>query len=187
MNLLNGDNISGATSTNLTINAVSYSDDGTYSVVVTNLAGTVTSSNATLAVIFQFNPLVGNVTTVAIGQEHCLALRSDGSVWSWGNNQAGQMGNGAADVFPLRVSGVSNVVSLAAGLNDSLAVEATGRLGLGTNDEGQLGNGFNTNSPTPCRSRGRDTHQCDCGERGDQPSLALLANGRVMAWGRFRV
>ena len=185
INLLNGDNISGATSTNLTINAVSYSDDGTYSVVVTNLAGTVTSSNATLAVIFQFNPLVGNGATVAIGQEHCLALRSDGSVWSWGNNQAGQMGNGAANcVFPLRVSGVSNVVGLAAGWNHSLAVEANGTVWTwGTNDGGQLGNGFNTNSPTPIQAGAGVLTNAIAVSGGMSHSLALLANGRVMAWG----
>jgi alpha-tubulin suppressor-like RCC1 family protein len=154
-------------------------------VVVSNPAGTVTSSNATLAVIFQFNPLVGNATTVALGQEHSLALRSDGSVWSWGINQTGQMGNGVAgSAFPLRVSGVSNIVSLAAGWNHSLAVGSNGMVwAWGTNDGGQLGNGFNTNSPTPVQAGAGILTNAIAVSGGMSHSLALLANGRVMAWG----
>ena len=50
-NLVNGGKVSGATTNFLSITSVSDSDAATYSVIVTNLAGSVTSSNATLAVI----------------------------------------------------------------------------------------------------------------------------------------
>ena len=50
-NLLNAGRISGATNSTLTITSVSDSDAGVYSVIVTNLAGGATSSNATLTVI----------------------------------------------------------------------------------------------------------------------------------------
>src|SRR5207253_8693264 len=49
--LSNGGNVSGATSTNLTVAAVSQSDVANYSVVVSNTAGSVTSPIATLTVI----------------------------------------------------------------------------------------------------------------------------------------
>ena len=50
-NLANGGNISGATTNTLTITGISDSDAGTYSVVLSNSDGSVTSSNATLTVI----------------------------------------------------------------------------------------------------------------------------------------
>ncbi|MGO8837239.1 MAG: choice-of-anchor tandem repeat GloVer-containing protein [Limisphaerales bacterium] len=50
-NLVNGGNVSGATSSTLTLNNVSMSDAGIYSVVITNLYGSVTSSNAILTVL----------------------------------------------------------------------------------------------------------------------------------------
>jgi titin len=50
-NLSNGSNVSGATTTNLTLTRVSQSDVANYSVVITNTSGSVTSSNATLTVI----------------------------------------------------------------------------------------------------------------------------------------
>ena len=50
-NLTDNSNISGSATSNLTINAVSPTNVGTYSVVITNIAGTVTSSNALLTII----------------------------------------------------------------------------------------------------------------------------------------
>ena len=51
VNLVNGANISGANTPNLTISNVSFTDAGSYTVVVSNAAGTVTSAAATLTVI----------------------------------------------------------------------------------------------------------------------------------------
>jgi uncharacterized repeat protein (TIGR03803 family) len=62
-NLVNAGRISGATNSTLTITSVSDSDAAVYSVTVTNLAGSATSSNATLTVI---DPPV--ITTQPLGQ-----------------------------------------------------------------------------------------------------------------------
>src|SRR5439155_13513571 len=47
----------------------------------------------------------GGVKAVAGGGSHSLALRIDGTVWAWGSNQAGQLGNGttADSATPLQV------------------------------------------------------------------------------------
>src|SRR5690606_20042481 len=54
---------------------------------------------------------------VVTGAEHTLALKSDGTVWSWGNNAYGQLGIGsnANHTIPVPVSSLSGVSAIAAG------------------------------------------------------------------------
>lgn len=123
-----------------------------------------------------------NTLGISSGQYHALVLRSDGSVWSWGTNQFGQLGTGVSNsVFPIRVSGINGIVGIGAGWNHSLA--AGGSVwSWGTNDSGQLGNGVTgTSSATPVQVFGITNAIAVSG--GQSHSLALLASGRVMAWG----
>jgi len=95
----------------------------------------------------------GQMTTLAIsaGDSDALALRSDGSVWSWGTNQFGEMGisNLTCNYYPMRVVGVSNVSKISAGEVHSLAIETNGTVwAWGDNSGGELGN-TNGNSPVP--------------------------------------
>src|SRR3989442_5378246 len=88
-----------------------------------------------------------NLTTLMVraGERHGLVVRSDGSVWAWGTNTAGQLGQSSSSVsyspFPLRVTSISNATGVAAGQYHSLALLKDGRVfAWGTNDQGQLGN-----------------------------------------------
>jgi alpha-tubulin suppressor-like RCC1 family protein len=49
-------------------------------------------------------PGLTGVTAVAVGWLHVLALRDDGTVWAWGSNQNGQLGDGTAVLVPATVS-----------------------------------------------------------------------------------
>jgi alpha-tubulin suppressor-like RCC1 family protein len=93
-----------------------------------------------------------NVTAIAAGGDYSLALLSDGTVRAWGDNEAGQLGNGTttnSDV-PVAVSGLSNVVAIAAGEEHSLALLANGTvMAWGANGQGQLGVGTTT-GPEAC-------------------------------------
>lgn len=127
----------------------------------------------------------GQMTTlgIAAGQSQALALRSDGSVWTWGTNQVGEMGisNLTGSYYPLRIPGLTNVTGIAAGWQHSLAVEGNGTVWTwGTNNGGQLGNG-NSNSAVPVQVSGITNAVAVSG--GFAHSLALLANGQVLAWG----
>jgi len=86
---------------------------------------------------------LSGVTQIAAGGRHSLALKSDGTVWAWGRNADGQIGNtGCADhcASPVQVSGLSNVVRIAAGGDHSLAVKGDGTIwAWGLNNVGQLG------------------------------------------------
>ncbi|MCI5604895.1 MAG: hypothetical protein MR413_04525, partial [Clostridia bacterium] len=97
----------------------------------------------------QANKLV--VPMVAAGTDHILALKSDGTVWSWGKNDKGQLGNGATNsteypakiIFPTNADGTEvKFMAISAGNKFSVAVSTTGDVYTwGWNEYGQLGNG----------------------------------------------
>jgi alpha-tubulin suppressor-like RCC1 family protein len=82
---------------------------------------------------------------------HSVALKSDQTVYVWGSNISGQIGNGTTTHtnIPTIVSGVSGVSEIASGGRHVLAKKSDGTLwAWGMNYAGQLGDG--TNSPTGC-------------------------------------
>ncbi len=94
------------------------------------------------------NALSG-VTAIAGGYLHSLALKNDGTLWAWGANYAGQLGNGTSNDsnVPIQVSALSGVTAIAAGGEFSLALRNDGTVwGWGRNVDGQLGTGIHTDS-----------------------------------------
>jgi alpha-tubulin suppressor-like RCC1 family protein len=91
-----------------------------------------------------------NVTAIAAGDSFSLFLKTDGSLWGMGNNDAGQLGDGTTNnvAAPEEIV-ASNVVAIAAGEYFSLFLKADGSLwGMGDDVYGQLGDGiFATNAP----------------------------------------
>lgn len=92
------------------------------------------------------------ITGVAGGGDYSLFLRSDGSVWAAGENDAGQLGDGtySATNLPQKIAG-SGVTAIAAGSSHSLFLKADGSLwGMGDNSIGELAQNSNlteTNVP----------------------------------------
>lgn len=66
-----------------------------------------------------------NVANVSAGSQHSLAVKSDGTVWAWGRNDHGQLGDGTntSRFTPIQPSGLSNIISVSGGSNHSLAIE----------------------------------------------------------------
>jgi len=123
-------------------------------------------------------------TQVAAGQHHTLALQANGSLWAWGNNFYGQLGNATntgantANPSPAQVAGT--YTRLAAGLGHSLALQATGSLyAWGDNAASQLGTGSGAPSATPTQVPGTYVQLA----AGASHGLALQANGGLWAWG----
>src|SRR6185295_1927624 len=86
------------------------------------------------------------VTAAAAGGYHGLALKSDGTVWSWGTDFYGATGNGVGvSTFsqPVQVQNLSDVVGVAAGDTQSFVILSDGSAkAFGYNSYGQLGLGF---------------------------------------------
>jgi alpha-tubulin suppressor-like RCC1 family protein len=104
---------------------------------------------------------LGNVTAISEGYGHCLALKSDSTVFAWGDDSDGQCNVPA---------GLSNVVAIAAGGYHSLALKSDGTVvGWGYNAYGQAyGGGLSGVAAISA---------------GALHSLVLMSNGTVRAWG----
>jgi len=112
--------------------------------------GTNTDSNVPVSV-----SNLGDIKSVEGGCFHSLALKTDGTVRSWGNGAGGQLGNGTSGSgtysnVPVTVSNLSGVKAIAAGSNHGLALLDDGKVrAWGYNAYGQLGDGTNTSKNTP--------------------------------------
>jgi alpha-tubulin suppressor-like RCC1 family protein len=93
------------------------------------------------------------VTQIAAGIDDSFALRSDGTVWAWGINDHGQLGDGTTvnRDSPVRVPGLAGIKKIFAGYETSYAIRTDGSvLAWGNNVSGLLGNGTATGfSATP--------------------------------------
>ena len=92
----------------------------------------------------------GGFVQVATGRFHGIALASDGSVWTWGDNDDGAIGDGTttARLTPVKVA--TGFVKVAAGDHHNLAVKADGTVwAWGNNEDGQLGDGTTTRRLAP--------------------------------------
>jgi len=89
---------------------------------------------------------------ISLGYHHALVLRGDGTVWSWGRNVEGQLGDGTftGRSTAVQVTGLSDIVWIEAGEYHSLALDKDGVLyAWGRNTYGRLGDGTTDNSNVP--------------------------------------
>ena len=122
--------------------------------------------------------------TLAGGENHSLAVKSDGSVWAWGDNTYGQLGTGTttSSTTPVQVSGLSGATAVAAGDISSAALKSDGSVRTwGYNGDGELGNGTTTSTSSPVQVSGLSgVTQLAA---GNYHVLALKSDGTVVAWG----
>ncbi|RKG48667.1 kelch-like protein [Corallococcus sp. AB011P] len=120
----------------------------------------------------------------AAGDHHTLALKQDGTVWAWGSNGYGQLGDGTTTnrLTPVQVQGLTGVVALTADGAHSLALKHDGTVwAWGYNGKGQLGDGTLTTQFTPVQVQGLTGVAAL--SAGADHTLALKHDGTVWAWG----
>lgn len=156
--------------------------------------GTTTSTSLPVAVD-RSGILAGKtVASIAAGQDHLLALCTDGTLVAWGNNRRGKLGNGttldAPSPVAVDISGLlsgKSVVDLAAGDSHSLVRCSDGTVAAwGSNQRFQLGNGSNLASRVPVAvnfstiSAGKTLASVSAGRNHN---LARFRDGTLAAWG----
>jgi alpha-tubulin suppressor-like RCC1 family protein len=137
---------------------------------------------------------ISEVTEISAGSRFALALLSDGTVRSWGNNSYGELAHGESNSsVPVTVNGLpGGVVAIAAGALTGYALLANGTvMAWGGNEAGQLGQGESTGphacekgspcSRTPVLVQGLSNVIAIAS--GGRYLLALRADGTVMIWG----
>jgi len=158
--------------------------------------GTTTSSSVPIAV----QGLSRKIRAVSMGSHTGYALASDGTVWSWGNNDVGELGNGTCcgqSSTPVQVVGLggsgklTGVSAISGGGRHCLALRSDGTVvAWGLNFDsvyrnsyfGQLGSNVQANSSVPTQVVGGLSH-IKAIAAGTWHSLALRDDGTVWAWG----
>jgi alpha-tubulin suppressor-like RCC1 family protein len=134
-------------------------------------------------------PPLSHVTAIAAGQGHNLALKDDGTVWAWGLNLVGQLGDGTTieRLTPVQVGvpPLSGVTAVAGGNNHSLALKSDGTVWTwGWNINGQLGDGTTTDRNTPAVVPIQSVSGVKALAAGQNYSVALKDDGTVWTWGQ---
>ena len=126
------------------------------------------------------------IVAIEAGRNHSVALKADGTVWAWGSDTGGELGDDAPSVnkaTPVQVSGLSGVYAIAAGSNHNLALTCNGTMwAWGQDTFGQIGNDATlANQFTPITVSGASL--CRAIGAGSYHSLAVRYDGLVFAWG----
>jgi len=127
---------------------------------------------------------LGSVRAMATGYFHTCAIVADGTLWCWGYNGQGQLGDGTTTNrhAPVQVTGLSDVRFVSAGYFSTCAVLGNGVVKCwGMNSSGQLGTGDTVSSHTPVQVTGVSNAVAVSIEF--RHACALMVNGTARCWG----
>jgi len=127
---------------------------------------------------------------VAAGDNHAMAIKTDGTLWGWGRNNSGQVGNGNTTTPQNRIVQVGttngtagNWVAVSCGSEHTVAIKRNGTLwGWGYNTYGQVGDNSTTNRNAPVLVDAENDWTA-VAANGGQHSSAIKANGSLYTWG----
>jgi len=115
---------------------------------------------------------------------HTIAIKKDNSLWAWGQNGDGQLGDGTYNNrnTPTRIGSDTDWISIFTGHGHNVAIKTDGSLwAWGFNGEGQLGDGTYNNRNTPTRTK-EETDWINV-SAGYLRTMAIKTDGTLWAWG----
>ncbi len=131
------------------------------------------------------------IVSLAASLHHVLALTEEGDVWSWGDNESGQLGDGSRANRPMpgRVPGLPRIRAVSAGNSHSVAMGIDGSVwawgglpsGIPGNFFGELGTHPGADKALPARVAGLPAIKAITAGRG--VTFAVAEDGRLWAWG----
>jgi len=159
--------------------------------------GTLDSRLKPVQVVGPSSGFLTGVTAISSGYDHTITLKGDGTVWTWGNNDYGQLGDGTAGLTarrlkPVQVVGPSSgfltgVTAISSGGNHTIALKGDGTVWTwGYNGYGQLGDTTTTNRSRPVQVLGPGTGfltGITAIEGRQYHTVALKGDGTVWTWG----
>jgi len=125
---------------------------------------------------------------ISLDGKSFYALRTDGTVWGWGDGTRGQLGSPVVSqvASPIPLAGLTNIKEIAAGKQYLLALKQSGAVvALGANTFGQLGDGSFEDAAAPV-DVAMPGKIIAIGVGDDDLSVAVAENGDVLAWGKYR-
>ena len=127
--------------------------------------------------------IMDDVAAICCGQYSAAAIKTDGTLWMWGQNGQGQLGTGNTKNSNVPVKVMDDVVSVSCGQIHTAAIKTDGSLWVwGMNSFYKLGNGTNKNSYVPVKIM-EDVASVSCGA---EHTAAIKTNGSLWAWGSNR-
>lgn len=127
-----------------------------------------------------------NWESISTGNFHSVAIKSDGTLWAWGNNHYGQLGNNTTVAkeynTPVQIGTDTNWSKVSAANAHNIALKADGSLwAWGNNVFNQLGDGTDTERLTPVQIGSATNWQSI--SAGFNHNLAIKSDGTLWAWG----
>jgi len=155
--------------------------------LATQVIAVITSDPASVATARALVSTSVSASTAKVyaGYYHSMALKADGTVWAWGDNSDGQLGNGTtiAHTTPVQVSYLSNITEIACGDNNPVALKSDGTVWIWGRDWLHW-NALTYTAPimsTPTQLTG--ISQVSAIASGHSHGVALKNDGTVWWWG----
>jgi len=131
-----------------------------------------------------FRAVTASRAMVSVGMFHTVAIREDGSLWAWGSNSSGQLGDGTTSTSysPVRIGTSADWLAVSAGSSHTVGIREDGSLwAWGLNSSGQLGDGTTTNRASPVRI-GMNADWIAVSTNSFH-TVGIRADGSLWAWG----